>query len=116
VVKLSLTKRGEQVVSRTKAEMGITQIGMLERLLEWFAAQDPRIRTMILNPYPEVRRGLARLVLEDMQANPLKDYDTIPAGFNALVDHDFGSESAVAPTALRVRNRDAASNSRKSRS
>jgi hypothetical protein len=89
VVRLSLTQRGQQVLSRAKAETGITQLAMTERLLEWFAAQDPRVRTMILSPYPEVRRGLAKLVLEEMQANPHKDWDAAPQ-FDALVDHDFG--------------------------
>lgn len=64
----------------------------MERLLEWYAAQDPRIRTMILSPYPEVRRGLARLVLEEMQADPNKDFDAQPH-FDALIDHDFEAPS-----------------------
>jgi hypothetical protein len=71
-----------------RQETGITQMSFLERLIEWFAAQDPRIRTMILSPYMEVRKGLATLVLEDMLDNPTKDFDGMP-GFDALIDHDF---------------------------
>jgi hypothetical protein len=95
VVSLSLTARGERVVTRSKAETGITQVALMERLLEWFGAQDPRIRTMILSPYPQVRRGLARLVVEEMQADPRRDFDSLPH-FDALIDHDFGG--ALPPT------------------
>jgi hypothetical protein len=100
VVSLSLTQRGERIVSRTKAETGITQVALMARLLEWYAAQDPRIRTMILSPYAEVRRGLARLVLEEMQADPHKDFDAQPH-FDALIDHDFETQSAEPHTPIR---------------
>lgn len=90
VVSLALSPSAEQVISRMKRETGITQVALLERLLEWFAAQDTRIRSMVLSPYPEVRQGLARLVLEEMEGDPAKDFDAMPK-FDALIDHDFTS-------------------------
>lgn len=101
VVRLSLTGRGEQVVSQAKAETGITQVALMERLLEWFAAQDPKIRTMILSPYPQVRRGLARLIVEEMQADPERDFDAMPQ-FDELIDHDFGSAAPTPDAAART--------------
>lgn len=88
VVSLALSPGAEQVISQMKRETGITQVALLERLLQWFAAQDTRIRSMVLSPYPEVRQGLARLVLEEMALNPAKDFDGTPM-FHALIDHDF---------------------------
>lgn len=92
VVALALTAGAEQVVTRVKQETGITQVAFLERLLEWYATQDPLLRTMILSPYPTVRKGLARLLLEGMQSDPGKDSDARPR-FDALIDHDFESEA-----------------------
>jgi hypothetical protein len=92
VVPVRISTRVESVVIKIKQETGMTQVAFLERLLEWFAAQDPRIRTAILNPHPQVREGLARLVMEEMQANPSKDFDAMPR-FDALIDHDFTSGS-----------------------
>lgn len=88
VVNVAITPRAEQVLARIKQETGITQVGFVERLLEWYAAQDSRIKTMILSPYPEVRRGLAGLVAAEMAADPEKDFDREPR-FDALIDHDF---------------------------
>lgn len=90
VVSLALSPDAEQVIAQMKRETGITQVALLERLLQWFAAQDTRIRSMVLSPYPEVRQGLARLVLEEMESNPAKDFDATPR-FHALVDHDFST-------------------------
>lgn len=114
VVSLSLTQRGERIVSRSKAETGITQVALLERLLEWYAAQDPRIRTMIVNPYPEVRRGLVRLVLEEMQADPNKDFDALPH-FDALIDHEFEAPAAEPPAPIREHHAGAKPTRRKAR-
>lgn len=90
VVSLALSPGAEQVIAQMKRETGITQVALLERLLQWFAAQDTRIRSMVLSPYPEVRQGLARLVLEEMESNPAKDFDATPR-FHALIDHDFST-------------------------
>lgn len=89
IIALALTPKAERVVSQVKEDLGITQVGFLERLLEWYAGQDPRLRMMILNPYPQVRQGLARLIVEEMQGDPDKDFDALP-GFDALIDHDYG--------------------------
>jgi len=115
VVRLSLTGRGERVVSQAKAETGITQVALMERLLEWFAAQDPRIRTMILSPYPQVRRGLARLIVEEMQAEPQRDFDAMPQ-FDALIDHDFGSGTSPSGSPARTAEGRPRQKVRKSRS
>lgn len=63
VGKRALPSRAEEVVARVKRETGITIVAFLERLLEWYAAQDPRIGAMIVSPYREVRQGLAKLGL-----------------------------------------------------
>ena len=90
-VSLALTARAEDVLARTKSETGITIVALLERLLEWYAAQDPRIRAMILSPYCEVRQGLARLVLQEMAAHPRREFDT-GLRFDALIDNDFDTK------------------------
>jgi hypothetical protein len=88
VMSVALSKRAENVLVTTKKETGITHLALIERVLEWFAVQDPRIRTMILSPYAEVRRGLARLVTEDMAADPAKDFDP-GLLFHGLVHNDY---------------------------
>ena len=100
VVRLALSPRAQAVVAQLKRETGITRVAFLERLLEWYAAQDARVRSMILSAYPEVRRGLCQLIMEEMTAHPGKDFDALPR-FDGLIDHDFGSgaddETAAPP-------------------
>jgi hypothetical protein len=87
-VTLNLSPRAVQTVSGVRQSTGITQMAFLERLLEWYAAQDPRIKTMILSPYRQVRQGLAKQIAEEMAANPDRDFDS-SGDFDALIDHEF---------------------------
>ena len=75
-VTLNLSPRAVTTVSSIRVSTGITQVAFLERLLEWYAAQDARIKTMILSPYPQVRAGLAKLIAKEMATNPEKDFDS----------------------------------------
>jgi hypothetical protein len=93
-VTLNLSPRAVQTVSGVRQSTGITQMAFLERLLEWYATQDPRIRTMILSPYRQVRQGLAKQIAEEMAANPDRDFDS-SAGFDALIDHEFEGDRMV---------------------
>jgi hypothetical protein len=92
-VTLSVTSGAEKILSQVRAETGITQVGFLERLLDWYAAQDARLRTMILSPYPQVRRGLAKAIVEDMLADPSRESDPAPR-FHGLIDHEYGEGDA----------------------
>ena len=92
-VTLNLSPRAVQTVSGVRQSTGITQMAFLERLLEWYAAQDPRIKTMILSPYRQVREGLAKQIAEEMAANPERDFDS-SSGFDGLIDHEFGDMAA----------------------
>jgi hypothetical protein len=91
-ISVNLTPTAGAVVSSVRREMGITQTACIERLLEWFGAQDPRVRTAIMSSYAEVRRGLATLVLDELRANPLRG---VPPGmtpeqsFDGLIDHTY---------------------------
>jgi hypothetical protein len=87
-VTLNLSPRAVQTVSGVRQSTGITQMAFLERLLEWYAAQDPRVKTMILSPYRQVRQGLAKQIAEEMAANPERDFDS-SSGFDELIDHEF---------------------------
>jgi hypothetical protein len=85
-VTLNLSPRAVATVSGIRVSTGITQVAFLERLLEWYAAQDPRIKTMILSPYAQVRSGLAKLIAKEMATNPEKDFDSVEV--DALIDHE----------------------------
>ncbi len=93
-VTLNLSPRAVQTVSSVRQSTGITQMAFLERLLEWYASQDPRIKTMILSPYRQVRQGLARQIAEEMAANPDRDFDS-SGEFDALIDHEIEGERVM---------------------
>jgi len=98
-VYLNLTPRAGRLVAEVRRETGITQVAFLEKLLEWYSAQDPRVRTMILSPYPEVRQGLAKMVLDAMVHDTASDPEP---EFSGLIDHDFGRPGTAAESAQTV--------------
>lgn len=91
-VNLKLTPAAEQIVRGVKDELGMTQQAAMERYLAFLAEVDPRLRTAMLSPHPEVRRACARDLLREMTA---EDADQLPP-VEAVAAEDVVPEPASA--------------------
>jgi hypothetical protein len=63
---IQVNPRARVVLEDLKDETGIANSEALVRLLEWFAALDPKARAGIINGRPDVRAEFTRLALSQM--------------------------------------------------
>ncbi len=64
ILRLEVTPAAKQQLDKVCDLMGMTQVTVTSRLLEWFAHQDQAIQRMIVSHVPaELQRDLARLML-----------------------------------------------------
>lgn len=57
-VEAKLTPEAKRVVEGIRADTGVSNVEAVSRILEWFAAQDRRLRLAILNNDPETSSSL----------------------------------------------------------
>jgi hypothetical protein len=67
IMRIELTASAKQKLSALSDKHGMTQVAMMSRLVEWFAAQEPLIQGAVLGHYPiEIEGDVARLILKRM--------------------------------------------------
>lgn len=70
-VELSPSARGK--VTSLSKKLGMTQLALVSRLVDWFALQDETIQAACLGLYPErIRPDVARLLLQQMDSEKPK--------------------------------------------
>jgi hypothetical protein len=70
VFRIQLTADAKKRLLSLSDTLGITQIHLTSRLMEWFASQPDTIQAAVLGLYPDViRQDVATLLLERMAAN-----------------------------------------------
>jgi hypothetical protein len=68
IFRIQLTPQAKDNVEGFCAELGMTQIAMASRLVEWFGSQPDTIKAAVLGLYPGViQNDVAALVLKRMQ-------------------------------------------------
>jgi len=66
-MRIELTASAKQKLSALSDKHGMTQVAMMSRVVEWFAAQEPLIQGAVLGHYPiEIEGDVARLILKRM--------------------------------------------------
>jgi len=67
IMRIELTASAKQKLSALSDKHGMTQVAMMSRVVEWFAAQEPLIQGAVLGHYPiEIEGDVARLILKRM--------------------------------------------------
>jgi hypothetical protein len=67
VYRIQLTLDAKKRLTDLSDELGITQIALTSRLMEWFAGQPDLIQSAVLGLYPEaIHRDVATLILKRM--------------------------------------------------
>lgn len=69
VFRIQLTQDAKKRLLDISDQLGITQIAITSRLVEWFASQEDIIQAGILGLYPKlIERDIATLIMERMAA------------------------------------------------
>lgn len=64
VTRIELTGPAKSSLVKLSDRMGMTQVAMMSRLVEFFAAQDEMMQSIIAGRFPEsIERDVARLIL-----------------------------------------------------
>lgn len=67
VMRVELTNSARGKVANLSKKLGMTQLALVSRLVDWFATQDETIQGACLGLYPErIRPDVARLLLQQM--------------------------------------------------
>jgi len=67
ILRIELTPAAKEHLERTSDTMGMTQVAMLSRVMEWYANQPEVIQRIIVGHMPpEIHRDVARLVLQNL--------------------------------------------------
>ncbi|HEX8341697.1 MAG TPA: hypothetical protein VF624_12375 [Tepidisphaeraceae bacterium] len=67
VYRIQLTLDAKKRLMDISDEIGITQIALTSRLMEWFASQPELVQSAVLGLYPEaIKRDVAMLILKRM--------------------------------------------------
>jgi hypothetical protein len=67
IMRIELTAGAKQKLSALSDKHGMTQVAMMSRLVEWFAAQNELIQAAVLRHYPsEIEADVAKLILKRM--------------------------------------------------
>lgn len=74
VFRIQLTPLAKDSLSELSSRLGITQIRLTSKLVEWFATQPDTIQGMLLGFYAEsIRADVAKLLLESPQRGAIED-------------------------------------------
>lgn len=75
VYRIQLSTDAKQKLMELSDQLGITQIAITSRLVEWFANQPDHIQAAILGLYPDLlKKDIATLILERLA----QDKDSAP--------------------------------------
>lgn len=67
IMRIELTASAKQKLSNLSERHGMTQVAMMSRIVEWFAAQSELIQAAVLGRYPaEIQADVAKLILTRM--------------------------------------------------
>ncbi len=91
-ITVQLTESAEAVVRGLRRDYGMTQSAAVERILQFVAEVDPRLRTAILSPHPEVRAACALHLLQQM-AGQMPVPPEPPVVFEAVMDEILPGEA-----------------------
>ena len=70
VFRIQLTTEAKKQLLDISDELGITQIAITSRLVEWFAGQPDLVQAAVLNLYPDaIKQDIARLILQRLAEN-----------------------------------------------
>ena len=68
VVRIEVTREAWARIGRLTKKLGMTQLSMHSRMVEWLSAQPDQIRAAVLQQFPvKVKGDIARLVLKNMR-------------------------------------------------
>lgn len=71
VFRIQLTPDAKQALLSITSDLGITQIAVTSKLVEWFSSQPDMIQAAVLGLYPDViKQDVAELILEQMRNPP----------------------------------------------
>ena len=67
IMRIELTGSAKQKLATLSDRHGMTQVAMMSRVVEWFAAQGELIQSACLGRYPsEIEPDVAKLILKRM--------------------------------------------------
>ena len=67
VFRIQLTPDAKKRLMDVSEQLGVTQIHMTSKLMEWFASQPDTVQAAVLGLYPDViRQDVATLILQRM--------------------------------------------------
>jgi hypothetical protein len=67
VIRIELTQSAKTKLTDLSDHNGMTQVSIMSRLVEWFAAQPELIQAAVLGRYPkEIEQDVAKLILRRM--------------------------------------------------
>jgi len=68
IFRIEVTKQAWEEIGRLTAKLGMTQLSMHSRMIEWLSAQPDEIRAKILQNFlVGVKGDIARLILKNMR-------------------------------------------------
>lgn len=80
VIRLELTEAAKNSLSNLADHHGMTQVAVMSRLVEWFAAESELIQAAVLGRYPAtIEADIARLILRKMAGEPVTEGTTSAA-------------------------------------
>jgi hypothetical protein len=69
VVRIEISPAAKAKLTEVRKQNGMTQVAVMSRLIEWFAAQAPQIQSAIMGHYPsDIQAEVAKLILNKMAA------------------------------------------------
>ncbi len=69
IVRIELTQSAKEALNDLTDKVGMTQVALLSRLVEWFAHQPDMIQAAVLGQYPvELQTDIAKLILKKMSS------------------------------------------------
>lgn len=73
VFRIQLTLGAKNTLNDISDTLGITQIHVCSRIMEWFAAQPATVQAAVLGLYPDtIKQSVAELILQHMAAKDQK--------------------------------------------
>ena len=84
-VNLKLSERAEGFVREVKEHTGVTQLAFIERLIEWFVVQDPKVQMALMHAKGDPAAELVRLRLGEIAGAKAGD----PAALGSMSVHEL---------------------------
>lgn len=92
ILRIELTPTAKEHLNQVSDTLGMTQVAMLSRLVEWFSRQPEMIQRIIVGHLPtQIQQEVARLMLRRMATGGKKESARIQRG---LLAGEVGEASA----------------------